>query len=103
MEAVEQDRKLKYKSLKIRELTFYTHMWGVAEVSGIVFTVLRVYGPILRHSNAPQMPRGGHSSHVRPAIPARSMRTCQSLWDKGGGLTLRMRPYRWGDEDSAIP
>ena len=26
-------------------------MWGFAEVSGIVFTVLRVYGPVLRHSN----------------------------------------------------
>ena len=25
-------------------------MWGFAEVSGFVFTVLRVYGPILRHS-----------------------------------------------------
>ena len=36
---------------------------------------------------APKMPRGGHSSHVRPAIPTRSMRTCQSLWDKGGGLS----------------
>ena len=26
-------------------------MWGFAEVSGIVFTVLCVYGPILRHSH----------------------------------------------------
>ena len=25
-------------------------MWGFAEVSGICITVLRVYGPILRHS-----------------------------------------------------
>ena len=27
-------------------------MWGFAEVSGIIFTVLRVYGPILHHSHA---------------------------------------------------
>ena len=45
-----QTRSKKYKSLKLRESTFYTHMWGFAEVSGNVFTVLRVYGPILRHS-----------------------------------------------------
>ena len=38
------------------------------------------------------MPRGGHSSHVRPAIPTRSMRTCQSLWDKGGGLHRGQSP-----------
>ena len=25
-------------------------MWGFAEVLGIFFTVLRVYGPVLRHS-----------------------------------------------------
>ena len=58
MEAVEQDRRHEAKhseSLKLRESTFYTRMWGFAEVSGIVFTVLRVYGPdpILRHSNKP--------------------------------------------------
>ena len=37
--------------MTLQESTFYTHMWGLAEVSGIFFTVLRVYGPILRHSN----------------------------------------------------
>ena len=26
-------------------------MWGFAEVSGFFFTVLLVYGPILRHSS----------------------------------------------------
>ena len=31
---------------------------------------------------------------VRPAIPARSMRTCQSLWDKGGGLRDAEGPLR---------
>ena len=34
---------------------------------------------------APLMPQGGHSPHACPAIPARSMRTCQSRWDKGAG------------------
>ena len=33
------------------ESTFYTHMWGFAKVSGFLSTVLRVYGPILRHSH----------------------------------------------------
>ena len=37
-------------SLKLRESTFYTHMWGFAEVSEFFITVLRVYGPVLRHS-----------------------------------------------------
>ena len=36
--------------LKLRESTFYTHMWRFAEVSETFFTVLRVCGPILRHS-----------------------------------------------------
>ena len=40
---------------------------------------------------APKIPRGGNSSHVRPAIPTGSMRTCQSLWDKGGGLPVGNR------------
>ena len=25
-------------------------MWGVAKISGFVFKVLRVYGPVIRHS-----------------------------------------------------
>ena len=39
--------------MTLRESTFYTHMWGFAEVSGMFLTVLRVYGPILRHSFSP--------------------------------------------------
>ena len=35
---------------------------------------------------APKMPRGGPTPHVRSPIPTRSLRTCQSLWDKGGRL-----------------
>ena len=36
---------------------------------------------------APQISRRGHPPHVRPAIPARPMRTRNPLWDKGGALT----------------
>ena len=47
--------------------------------NGLPFSMRRVL-------YAPQMPRGCHSPHVCPAIPARSMRTSQSLWDKENGL-----------------
>ena len=55
MKAVEQDRRheaKQHQSLKLREITLYTHMWGFAEVSGIFVTVLGVYSPILRHAYA---------------------------------------------------
>ena len=82
MKAVEQDRRhvKQNKSLKLRESTFYTKMWGFAEVSGIFFTVLRVYGPILRHSyvSSPSPAWSNLSARNTPYSPSVTM---SSSWD----------------------